>query len=259
MGLRWCRLVLVLVFAGGVKAQEVSEPRLEYSRVNSWTVFMEGSPTSSHILLGTSRNRIFATLGGSYARRFLRTPNTSLSYVAEVRPVEFLGEPFVRETTVSTYILGLDQGQTFVSTNSFVAVGKCSNNVTNGTYGLPPYGNEPGTEIAYSVIIRCGWRWTFGQTIVPVGLKYSFRTQRRLQPYAVLFGGYMYTSRPVPDETASPFNFVFGTGAGLELYRAEKRSVSVEARWQHFSNNNTAENNPGVDSIMYRLSYSFGR
>jgi hypothetical protein len=86
------------------------------------------------------------------------------------------------------------------------------------------------------------------------------RTHHPLQPFIIGALGYMYTSRPVPVANAEAFNFVFDFGAGLELFRSSnhKRSVSIEARYHHFSNRDTAPANPGTDSIVYNLAYSFG-
>lgn len=226
-----------------------------YSRKNTFTLFTEYSPTSSHILMGQSRNRILVTGGGSYSRRLWSTRNTAFSYVAEVRPAVFIADPVLRETTQSTYLTGRYAGQGFRDTQDYTVI-KCVRGSGSMVLG---YGGSSPAEIQYSYVDQCEWRWTFGQAFVPAAAKYSFRTQKKLQPFATAFAGYLYTSRPVPVESAESFNFLFGVGAGLELYRTKTRSVSLEARYQHFSNKNTAESNPGTDNVMYRLSYSFGR
>ena len=71
--------------------------------------------------------------------------------------------------------------------------------------------------------------------------------------------GYMYSSRPIPLADAEAFNFLFNFGAGVEVFRSKKRSVSLECRYNHFSNRDTAPANPGTDNVMFKASYSFGR
>ena len=48
-------------------------------------------------------------------------------------------------------------------------------------------------------------------------------------------------------------------GAGLEYFLSQSRSMRFEYQVQHFSNAYTANTNPGVDSGLFKLSYTFGR
>jgi hypothetical protein len=105
----------------------------------------------------------------------------------------------------------------------------------------------------------CGPQWTFAQAFSPLGFKYSTMTGHRVQPFFVGTLGYMYSSRPIPVAQAEALNFVFDFGPGVEIYERGGRSISLECRFHHFSNRDTAEENPGVDNLMYKLSYSFGR
>ena len=52
----------------------------EFSRKNTWTVFAEESQTSSHILMGGSRQRKLIDLGFGYTRRVMRFWGTDLGY-----------------------------------------------------------------------------------------------------------------------------------------------------------------------------------
>ena len=120
-----------------------------------------------------------------------------------------------------------------------------------------PSAGVPPTTINYA--ISCSRRWTFAQEYSPVGFKYSMLPKHALQPFAIGTGGYMYSNKPIPITEAGSFNFAFDFGAGLEFFRSAKRSLSVEARYHHFSNHSTADENPGVDNIDYKVSYNFGR
>jgi hypothetical protein len=259
-GMRWV-VMLCLAMAGCVGwSQEPGTAGASggYSRLNTWTVFTEYSPTSSHIVLGQSRNRILVTGGGSYARRLVKTENTAFSYVAEIRPAVFLADPMQQTNYISKEIVGPEAGTVYSYSSSY-ATEKCYRGSSSGVYGFQSGSGQPPAEAIYAETYSCGWRWTYGQIFVPLAMKYSLRTRKPLQPFVTAFLGYMYTSRPVPIDDASPLNYVFGVGAGLEVFRAKGRSVSLEARLQHFSNKNTAPENPGTDNVMYRVSYSFGR
>ncbi len=234
-------------------AQDVPQS-VDFSRENTFTLFAEYSPTSSHILLGSARQRILADVGGAYTRRVVRFWGTDLGYHVEFRPVLFESDPI---ETLSNY--SIDGAPiSFIPPSSSAVTGVCQPGNIQLTFPGYPSGAPPTVE-AYTV--ACGRQWTFGQEFSPIGFKYSLRTHYPIQPFVIGTLGYMYTSRPVPVADAESFNFVFDLGAGLELFRFEEhtRSISIEARYHHFSNNNTAPENPGTDSLVYKLSYSFGR
>jgi hypothetical protein len=98
-----------------------------------------------------------------------------------------------------------------------------------------------------------------GEGMSPVGLQWNFRPRRKLQPLLVGHGGYMYSTQPIPIAQGGSFNFTFDLGAGFELYRSHTRSIRGEFRYHHISNHDTAPENPGIDSILYQVTYAFGR
>lgn len=243
--------LLLCILPHSAQAQSTSEDA-PFSRKNSWTVFEEYSNTSSHMVLGTSRQREFVTLGGGYTRRLARFWGTELGYHGEVRPVIFEGDPLTLESYTDVSPTGVPLGG---FNTTFAPISKCM--AASTTTVIPPSPGLPSGDIVhYSA--TCGRQWTFAQSLSPFGFKYSLRVRRRVQPYIIGTLGYMYSSRAIPVSDAESFNFVFDVGAGIELYNGNHRSVSVETRLQHFSNNFTAPANPGVDNIMYGLSYSFG-
>ena len=229
-----------------------------FSRKNTFTLFAEYSNTSTHILMGGSRQRILADFGGAYTRRVVSFWGSDLGYHVELRPVLFESDPLAITTSVLSVTEPPPIGY-FTSTQitASAPIGKCQPG--SGTTVFPPVDGNSAATLDYTT--TCGRQWTFGQSFTPIGFKYSMRTHHPLQPFIVGTLGYMYTSRPVPDANAEAFNFVFDFGTGLELFRSanHKRSISIEARFHHFSNRDTAESNPGTDNIMYNLSYSFGR
>jgi hypothetical protein len=227
----------------------------DFSRKNTWTTFAEYSNTSSHILMGASRQRKLVDLGFGYTRRVFRFPGSELDYHVELRPVLFESDPFtifhltytIQQPGGPVTILGTSvEGQAFATV--------CQPSSSSQAF------TEPGGAIyTESAISTCGRQWTAGQAFSPIGFKYSMRTHHALQPYILGTLGYMYTSRPVPIADAESFNFLFNFWPGIELYRKGMRSISLEYLFSHFSNRDTAIENPGTDNMMFKLSYSFGR
>jgi hypothetical protein len=248
-------LCLVLACSSRVVAQGMGSD--DFSRKNTFTLFAEYSNTSSHILLGESRQRKLADFGGGYSRRLVRFGGADLSYVAEIRPVLFESDPLTIDH--ETIYENQPSGPPAVLQGVSSTVNYQACHPGTATYVQPPIGDFLG----FTAIDRytCGRRWTYGQTFEPLGVKYSTRTRHPLQPFVDLAAGYMFTTRPVPMTDAEAFNFVFHLGAGVEVFQTKNRgrSIAVEARLQHFSNKNTAPANPGTDNIVYRVSYSFGK
>ncbi len=247
--LSWCTL------AGTLRAQTADKTTESYSRKNTFTLFAEYSNDSSPIVVGTARQRKLAVAGGAYTRRVVRFLGSDLSYQVELRPVVFESDPLAIQNTVATVTTGPTTGTTMTYTSSDVPLKCVPYTVTGTVQPSPPY----FLGESYISTQTCGRQWTFGQSFAPIGFKYAVRTNHPVQPFLIGTLGYMYTSRPVPTAGAEAFNFVINIGAGLEVYRSKKRSVSVEARVQHFSNRDTAAENPGTDNLIFKVSYGFGR
>jgi len=248
--------LLLSVAACCSSAQEKTDE--VFSRKNTWTVFAEDSGTSSHILMGSVRHRELIDLGFGYTRRVLRFRGTSLGYHAEIRPALFESDPVTIDNYTQTTTYPGQPPFTYSGQSSTVGYGTCQPGTTTSTFAPPPA--DPG-QPTFTIVdnIACGRQWTAGQAFSPLGFKYSMRTRHALQPFFVGTLGYMYTSRPVPVAGAESFNFLFSFGPGIELYRSGRRSISVEYRFSHFSNRDTAPENPGTDNMMLKVSYSFGR
>lgn len=252
--IRWMVAVCLLASASGAIAQEGSNFEDSYSRKIGWTLFAEYSPTSTHILMGRAQDRELVDAGGALTLRVARFWGSALNYQIEVRPVLFESDPLGITETSGTYTIAGQGPLQEQNVQASVVPGSCTPASGQISFSIPGEESYVGTYT-----IKCGRQWTFGQSFSPIGFKYSLLTRHKLQPFVIGTLGYMYTSRPVPLPQAESFNFAFDFGAGIELYRSKKRSVSIECRYHHFSNRDTAEANPGVDNVMYKLSYSFGR
>lgn len=104
-----------------------------------------------------------------------------------------------------------------------------------------------------------GRRWAMGEAISPFGLKLNFAPRRKLQPFLIGHGGYMYSTQEIPVRGAGSFNFTFDGGIGVEFYLSNTKFIRADYRYHHLSNNNTANVNPGVDNGILQLTYAFGR
>lgn len=249
------RLVLilssVLLIVTNTSAQSTAPQTEVYTRRNTFTLVAEYSNDSSHILLGVTPNRKFTALGAQYERRLLHRHNIAWSYAAELRPLVFESDPLASGTET---FMGTAGGKPINDTYAFgpYATLKC----TPGTTVYTGPGSDPFVTTTNTT---CGRQWSYAQGVSPLGTRVNLRTHHRLQPTVSGFGGYLFSTHPIPLAYAGSFNFTFEIGAGLELFRSTHRSLRVEYNIQHFSNHFTANQNPGVDNGLFKLTYAFGR
>jgi hypothetical protein len=216
---------------------------------NTFVPFVEYSNDSSHIVLGRSENRKFAALGLQYEHRLLSNHTLNLRYAAEFRPLIMESDPVATVTET----LGPPEGLILVIGPQ--AVTKCFDETVNFIVHDP----INGTTFNESVQETCNRRWTYAQGLSPLGVRINLFPHRRLQPTGSLFAGYMLSAKKIPIDSAGSFNFTFEFGVGLEYFLSQSRSMRFEYQVQHFSNAYTADTNPGVDSGLFKLSYTFGR
>jgi len=99
---------------------------------------------------------------------------------------------------------------------------------------------------------------TYGAGASPIGFEVDFNPDGRLQPVVGTDEGFLYFSRNVPSLFSAQFNFTIEVRLGLRVSLDRARALSVEYVYHHLSNAHTARENPGVDSQMVSLGYSFG-
>jgi hypothetical protein len=105
----------------------------------------------------------------------------------------------------------------------------------------------------------CGRRTVVEQGFAPGGIRINLAPRHRLQSPFSSNAGYMFSTQEVPIPGAGSFNYTFDFGGGLEYYLSHTRSVRLEYQVQHYSNKQTADFNPGVDSGFIMLTFGFGR
>jgi opacity protein-like surface antigen len=250
------RLCLLLLLASLLPASIVSTatafaqtkpPNPYYSRLNTYGFFTAYSNDSSHILLGIVEQRRLLEFGVSYSRRLWQGRVVNWQYNAELLPVALESDPLVTQVeTLTSPFPG-----TF--TNTYAPIGACHKD--SGSYSQ----TVDGVTYSYTYVNTCSRQWTIGEGMSPVGLQWNFRPRRKVQPFLIGHGGYMYSTRAIPIEGAGNFNFTFDFGAGLEFYRSKTRSIRAEYRYHHISNHDTASQNPGIDNGLFQVTYAFGR
>ncbi|MES2221421.1 MAG: acyloxyacyl hydrolase [Acidobacteriota bacterium] len=224
---------------------------LAQSSTTPWThkydlgVFGEYSPTSSHIVLGYARKRELVGVGGSLAWRLINRHSFEFAYLIEIRPV-------VMESDPTLIRVSNPQFGTFTFVPPFVVLDPI--NPVNFSVGQPD-----GSSQKYPYTATYSRRWTYAGGGSPVGLKMNGFTHRRLQPEVMGNGGFLIAPRDIPIVNSFSFNFTFEFGAGLQWYRTPSQSIQAEVRYHHFSNDDIGTENPGVDSVLWKLTYIFGR
>jgi opacity protein-like surface antigen len=238
--------ILLYELAGAGWAQTRSDS--SYARVNTFAVFGAYSNDSSHILLGDAEQRKLLQFGIAYSRRLLLNRRLNLQYSVEFMPIALESDPLTH----------------FVNTETSPVTGTSSGNLPDPILQCAPFTIEYDTVVngvTYSgteTYSCAGRRWTIGQALSPLGLQLNVLPRKKLQPFLIAHGGYMYSTRPIPLPGAGSFNFTFDAGIGVELFRSRTRSIRAEYRYHHLSNGDTANTNPGVDNGLLQVTYSFG-
>jgi opacity protein-like surface antigen len=242
----WIFLSLILiVFFCSEGATFAQSSQTTWTHKYDLGVFGEYSPTSSHIVLGYARKRELVGVGGSLAWRLINRHSTELAYLAEVRPLVMESDPILVSMTNA-------QLGTFTLVPPLVVVDPM--NPVVATVIQPG-----GSPQKYLFTANYSRRWTYTGGASPVGLKLNGFTHRRLQPEIMGNAGFLLSPRDIPVENSSSFNFTFEFGAGLQWYRTQSQSIQAEIRYHHLSNHDLGTANPGVDSALWKVTYSFGR
>lgn len=95
----------------------------------------------------------------------------------------------------------------------------------------------------------------YGAGFAPLVWRWNFPPQRRWSAFAELAAGGLWTSEPIPEKT-SRINFTAHWGGGIRLHRRGGDAVLLGYRFQHFSNGNQFNANPGVNSHVVIAGWS---
>lgn len=242
--------VFVISACAALGAQTMSTAEAAYTRKNTFGFFAAYSNDSSHIILGTADRRKLLEIGFSYNFRLFQDRLVNVQYSGEVLPLIYESDPlsvvtdYQTEPTTATVVYPEAQSQS------------CA------TISVPYSYIDPNTGLMDSgtLVSQCvGREWTRGEGIAPVGFQWNFFPRHKTQFYLDGHGGVMSSSRPIPASTAGSFNFLFDFGGGVEYYSTHSRSWRAEMRVHHISNDYTASFNPGIDNVLFQLTFAFGK
>jgi hypothetical protein len=237
-------LVLFVLFCLG-RSTFAQSPQSTWTHKYDLGVFGEYSPTSSHMLLGYARQRKLVGIGGSLAWRLINRHSFEMAYLVEARPMLLESDPTLVSITNAQF-------GTFTFVPPLVVV--------DPIHPVLFAVSQPGGDAQnYSFTPNYSRRWTYTGGGSPFGLKLNGFTHRRLQPELTGNGGFLISPRDIPVEDSSSFNFTFEIGAGLQWYRTPTQSIQAEICYHHLSNGDLGTANPGVDSALWKVTYSFGR
>jgi opacity protein-like surface antigen len=96
----------------------------------------------------------------------------------------------------------------------------------------------------------------YGVGFAPVVWRWNFVPQPRWSAFAELAMGGLWTTEPIPEKTGR-VNFTAHWGGGLRLRPSGPHALVLGYRFQHFSNGNQLRSNPGVNSHVVLLGWSY--
>lgn len=96
---------------------------------------------------------------------------------------------------------------------------------------------------------------TYAFGVTPLGMQVNLRNGHHVQPFFDAHGGLLYFTRQEPVPNSSQFNFTFNFGTGAQVFVSRRGSVLAGFKYHHISNNETAHENPGVDSAEWYAGY----
>ena len=99
---------------------------------------------------------------------------------------------------------------------------------------------------------------TYGFGVSPLLWRWNFEPRGRYAPFAQLSGGALWTSQPVPERTTTA-NFTANAGGGVRILFRSQQALVVMYRFDHISNGNRLERNPGVNAHAIHFGWSLMR
>lgn len=95
----------------------------------------------------------------------------------------------------------------------------------------------------------------YGASFTPLNLKYNWTSFTRTVPYVEVGAGILFSNHDVPDGT-NRVNFTPQAGIGMHIpiKPGSNRHVAVALRYVEISNAGLASSNPGLNTLMVKVS-----
>jgi hypothetical protein len=97
---------------------------------------------------------------------------------------------------------------------------------------------------------------TYGSGLSPWGFQWDFFPSKRVQPFFSTNGGFIYFMDKVLSPQGSQLMCTIDFGAGINIFRKQRQAVTIGYRYQHLSNWNISQHNPGMDANTFYVSVS---
>lgn len=96
----------------------------------------------------------------------------------------------------------------------------------------------------------------YGAGVAPLVWRWNFVPEPRWSAFAELAMGGLWTTDAIPEDT-SRANFTAHWGGGVRLRPRGRHALLLAYRFQHFSNGNNQSSNPGVNSHVLLVGWSY--
>jgi hypothetical protein len=96
----------------------------------------------------------------------------------------------------------------------------------------------------------------YGSGVSPVGFQLDFGPLHRVQPFFSGNGGFIYFDKRVLSPLGSQWMYTIDYGAGINVFHHRNQAISIGYRYQHLSNANISQHNPGTDANTFYVSVS---
>src|SRR4029077_10275580 len=99
----------------------------------------------------------------------------------------------------------------------------------------------------------------YGAGLSPIGVKFNFRRQHRVEPFGGVTGGFRYFREEVPSVGALRLKFTADLSGGIQIINGSRRAFTIGYKYQHLSNGTRSPLNPTVDVQMVYAGFPFFR
>jgi hypothetical protein len=96
----------------------------------------------------------------------------------------------------------------------------------------------------------------YGSGVSPMGFETDFLPSKRFQPFLSTNGGFLYFDDKVLSPEGSQWMYTIDFGCGFHIFRKARQDWSLGYRYQHLSNANISEHNPGTDANTFYVAVS---